>query len=134
MRLRFVLTVILLLLLTASMQVLAQSSDCTGKAAQAQLSSTDPVYIDAMDLARKLIDRALCADLILFLHRLSFLDGISPSLSARGGESQVSTVVRTSSRADHRTARLSSPACARTPAHGPDDRVPQNEWLESALA
>jgi hypothetical protein len=56
MRLRFVLTVILLLLLTASMQVLAQSSDCAGRAAQAQLSSIDPVYVDAMDLARNLID------------------------------------------------------------------------------
>ena len=45
-------------LLIASMQssLLAQSSDCTGKAAQAQLSSTDPVYVDAMDLARNLID------------------------------------------------------------------------------
>jgi hypothetical protein len=33
-----------------------QSSDCTGKAAQAQLSSIDPVYVDAMELARNLID------------------------------------------------------------------------------
>jgi len=36
--------------------LLAQSSDCTGKAAQAQLSSIDPVFVDAMELARNLID------------------------------------------------------------------------------
>jgi hypothetical protein len=36
--------------------LLAQSSDCTGKAAQAQLSSIDPVYVDATNLARNLID------------------------------------------------------------------------------
>jgi hypothetical protein len=46
------------MLLIASMQssLLAQSSDCTGEAAQAQLSSIDPVYVDAMDLARNLVD------------------------------------------------------------------------------
>ena len=58
MRLRVTLSAILFLLLTASMQcsLLAQSSDCTGKAALAQLTSTSPVYVDAMDLARNLID------------------------------------------------------------------------------
>jgi hypothetical protein len=58
MMLRVTLPAILLVLLTASMKpsLLAQSSDCTGKAAQAQLSSTDPVYVDAMDLSRNLID------------------------------------------------------------------------------
>ena len=55
MRLCFVLPVVLLIASTQS-SLLAQSSDCTGKAAQAQLSSTDPVYVDAMDLARNLID------------------------------------------------------------------------------
>ena len=46
------------MLLIASMQssLLAQSSDCTGKAAQAQLPSVDAVYVDAMELARYLID------------------------------------------------------------------------------
>ena len=58
MRLRVALPVIVLFLLTTSIQalLLAQSSDCTGKAVQAQLSSIDPVYVDAMDLARNLID------------------------------------------------------------------------------
>ena len=34
----------------------AQPLECTGKAAQAQLSVIDPVYVDAMELARLLID------------------------------------------------------------------------------
>ena len=55
MKLCFALPVVLLIASTQS-SLLAQSSDCTGKAAQAQLSSTDPVYVDAMDLARNLID------------------------------------------------------------------------------
>jgi hypothetical protein len=55
MRLCITLPVVLLI---ASVQssLLAQSSDCTGKAAQASLSSIDPVYVDAMELARNLID------------------------------------------------------------------------------
>src|SRR5579862_2198598 len=46
------------LLFIASIQspLLAQSSDCTGNGAQAQLSSIDPVYVDAMELSRDLID------------------------------------------------------------------------------
>lgn len=45
--------------------VLAQSSDCTGKAAQAQLSSIDPVYVDAMELARNLIDHGFVVKCVL---------------------------------------------------------------------
>jgi hypothetical protein len=30
----------------------AQPLECTGKAAQAQLSAIDPIYVDAMELAR----------------------------------------------------------------------------------
>ena len=58
MRLRIALPFILLLLFTASMQssLLAQPLECTGKAAQANLPAFDPVYVDAMDLARYLID------------------------------------------------------------------------------
>src|SRR5438309_5032739 len=65
MRLRVALPV-LLLLLTASMHssLLAQSSDCTGKAAQAQLSSVDPVYVDAMELARYLIDHGFIVNCV----------------------------------------------------------------------
>jgi hypothetical protein len=51
MKLCFALPVVLLIASTQS-SLLAQSSDCTGD----QLSSTDPVYVDAMDLARNLID------------------------------------------------------------------------------
>src|SRR6266568_8216132 len=47
---------VVLLIASAQSSVLAQSSDCTGKAAQAQLSSIDPVYVDATNLARNLID------------------------------------------------------------------------------
>jgi hypothetical protein len=63
MRLCVVLPVMLLI---ASMQssLLAQSSDCTGKAAQAQLSSIDPVYVDAMDLARNLIDHGFIVECV----------------------------------------------------------------------
>src|SRR5215469_10495705 len=55
MGLRFVLPAMLLIASTQS-SLLAQSSDCTGKAAQAQLPSIDSVYVDAMELARNLID------------------------------------------------------------------------------
>ena len=56
---------ILLLLVTASMQpAFAQSSQCTGKAAQAALSSSDPVYVDAMELARNLIDHRFIIDCV----------------------------------------------------------------------
>ena len=67
MRLRLALSVIVLLLLTTSMQALlfAQSSDCTGKAAQAQLSSIDPVYVDAMELARYLIEHGFIVKCVL---------------------------------------------------------------------
>jgi hypothetical protein len=44
--------------------LLAQSSDCTGKAAQAQLSAIDPVYVDAMDLARNLIDHGFIVNCV----------------------------------------------------------------------
>jgi hypothetical protein len=47
------------MLLTASIQssLLAQSSDCTG-----QLSSVDPVYVDAVELARNLIDHGFIVE------------------------------------------------------------------------
>lgn len=66
MRLRVSLAITLLVLLTASMKssLFAQSSDCTGKAAQAQLSSIDPVYVDAMDLARNLIDHGFIVNCV----------------------------------------------------------------------
>jgi hypothetical protein len=63
MGLRFVLPVMLLIAFMQS-SLLAQSSDCTGKAAQAQLSSTDPVYVDAMDLARNLIDHGFIVNCV----------------------------------------------------------------------
>jgi hypothetical protein len=63
MRLRFVLPVMLLIAFMQS-SLLAQSFDCTGKAAQAQLSSIDPVYIDAMDLARNLIDHGFIVECV----------------------------------------------------------------------
>src|SRR4029077_5086542 len=47
---------VMLLIASVEPTLLAQSSDCTGEAAQAQLSSIDPVYVDAMDLARNLVD------------------------------------------------------------------------------
>ena len=55
MRLCRALLVLLFVACTQS-SLLAQSSDCTGKAAQAQLPSIDSVYVDAMELARNLID------------------------------------------------------------------------------
>jgi len=66
MRLHVTLPAILLLLATVSMQssLLAQSSDCTGKGGQAQLSSIDPVYVDAMDLARNLIDHGFIVECV----------------------------------------------------------------------
>ena len=67
MRLRVALPVILLLLLTTSMQssLLAQSSECTGREAQVQLPSTDPVFVDAMELARYLIDHGFIVKCVL---------------------------------------------------------------------
>jgi hypothetical protein len=64
MKLCFAFPVVLLIASTQS-SLLAQSSDCTGKAAQAQLSSTDPVYVDAMDLARTLIDQGFIVKCVL---------------------------------------------------------------------
>jgi len=55
---------VLVLLLTAS-SLLAQSSDCTGKETQAQLPSVDPVYVDAMELARNLIDQGFIFKCVL---------------------------------------------------------------------
>jgi hypothetical protein len=77
MRLRVPLTVVLLLLLTASMQssLLAQSSDCTGKETQAQLPSVDPVYVDAMELARYLIDHGFIVKCVLASKRQNGFDG-----------------------------------------------------------
>ncbi len=67
MRLRVVLSITVLLLLIASMQssLFAQSSDCTGKAAQAQLSSLNPAYVDAMELTRYLIDHGFIVKCVL---------------------------------------------------------------------
>jgi hypothetical protein len=54
----------ILLITSVQPSLLAQSSDCTGKAAQAQLSSIDPVYVDAMQLARNLIDHRFVVNCI----------------------------------------------------------------------
>jgi hypothetical protein len=54
----------MLLIASTQSSLLAQSSDCTGKAAQAQLSSIDPVYVDAMDLARNLIDHGFIVNCV----------------------------------------------------------------------
>jgi hypothetical protein len=51
--------------ITFSSLLLAQSSDCTGKTAQAQLSATDPAYVDAMDLTRYLIDHGFVVKCVL---------------------------------------------------------------------
>lgn len=77
MRLRVALSFILLLLFTASMQssLLAQSSDCTGKAAQAQLSSVDPVYVDAMELARYLIEHGFIVNCVQGSKMQNLFDG-----------------------------------------------------------
>jgi hypothetical protein len=77
MRLRVALPVILLVLLTASMKsaLLAQSSDCTGKAAQAQLSSLDPVYVNAMELARYLIDHGFIVNCVQGSKMQNLFDG-----------------------------------------------------------
>jgi hypothetical protein len=56
---------VVLLIASAQSSLLAQSSDCTGKAAQAQLPSTDPVYVDAMELARYLIDHGFIVKCVL---------------------------------------------------------------------
>jgi len=63
MKLCLALPVVLLIASTQS-SLLAQSSDCTGKAAQAQLSSIDPVYVDAMDLARNLVDHGFIVNCV----------------------------------------------------------------------
>jgi hypothetical protein len=66
-RLRIALPVILLVLLSASLQssLLAQSSECTGREAQVQLRSIDPVYVDAMELARYLMDHRFIVKCVL---------------------------------------------------------------------
>jgi hypothetical protein len=64
MRPHVALPVVLVLLVTTS-SLLAQSSDCTGKETQAQLPSVDPVYVDAMDLARNLIDQGFIVKCVL---------------------------------------------------------------------
>lgn len=56
MKLCLALSVMLLIVSTQS-SLLAQPLECTGKAAQANLSTIDPVYVDAVELARYLIDR-----------------------------------------------------------------------------
>jgi hypothetical protein len=60
----FVALPVLLLIASAQSSLLAQSSDCTGKAAQAQLSSINTVYVDAMDLARNLIDHGFIVECV----------------------------------------------------------------------
>jgi hypothetical protein len=77
MRLRVALPVILLLLLNASMQssLSAQSSECTGREAQLQLPSTDPVYVDAMELARYLIDHGFIVKCVLASKEQNQFDG-----------------------------------------------------------
>jgi len=77
MRLRVALPVIVLFLLTTSMQalLLAQSSECTGREAQVQLSSTDPVYVDAMELARYLLDHGFIVKCVLASKEQNQFDG-----------------------------------------------------------
>jgi hypothetical protein len=76
MKLRVTVPAILLLLVIASMQPsFAQSSDCTGKAAQAQLSSVDPVYVDAMELARYLIDHGFIVNCVQGSKMQNLFDG-----------------------------------------------------------
>jgi hypothetical protein len=67
MRLRVALPVILLILLSTSVQssLLAQSSGCTGREAQIQLRSTNPLYVHAMDVARRLIDHGFVVKCVL---------------------------------------------------------------------
>ena len=74
---RVALPVILLLLLTTSVQssLLAQSSDCTGRDAQFQLRSTNPLYVDVMDLARNLIDHGFIVKCILPSKMENLFDG-----------------------------------------------------------
>jgi hypothetical protein len=48
--------VICLATVSVPTSLLAQPLECTGKAAQARLSAINPVYVDAMELARLLID------------------------------------------------------------------------------
>ena len=64
-----------LVLLVTTSSVLAQSSDCTGKETQAQLSSIDPVYVDAMELARNLIDHGLIVKCVLASKENDQFDG-----------------------------------------------------------
>jgi hypothetical protein len=77
MRLRVALPVIVLFLLTTSMQalLLAQSSECTGREAQVQLPSTDPVYVDAMELARYLLDHGFIVKCVLASKEQNQFDG-----------------------------------------------------------
>ena len=76
MRLRVTLPAILLLLVIASMQPsFAQSSDCTGKAVLAQLSSVDPVYVDAMELTRYLIDHGFIVNCVQGSKMQNLFDG-----------------------------------------------------------
>ena len=77
MRLRTALPAILLLLVSASMQssLLAQSSDCTGKEAEVQLPSTDAVYVDAIELARFLIDHGFIVKCVLASKEQNHFDG-----------------------------------------------------------
>jgi len=66
MGLRIALPAILLLLVTAFIQPsFAESSDCTGREAEAQLRSTDPFYADGMEVARDLIDHGFIVKCIL---------------------------------------------------------------------
>jgi hypothetical protein len=74
MGLRIALPAILLLLVTAFIQPsFAESSDCTGREAEAQLRSTDPFYADGMEVARDLIDHGFIVKCIL---TPSIFDGV----------------------------------------------------------
>jgi hypothetical protein len=55
--------------------LLAQSSECTGREAQVQLSSTDPVYVDAMELARYLLDHGFIVKCVLASKEQNQFDG-----------------------------------------------------------
>src|SRR5690242_4084093 len=66
MRLRIALPATLLFLVTAFVQTsFAQSSDCTGRDAKAQLRSTDPLYAAAIEVRRDLIDHGFIVKCIL---------------------------------------------------------------------
>jgi hypothetical protein len=76
MRLWATLPVMLLIASTQS-SLLAQSSDCTGREAQAQLSLSSPVYVEAMDLARNLIDHGFIVKCVLASKMENVFDGQS---------------------------------------------------------